>query len=1115
MTEIRRNDIFKLIDLYFNEEFVMYKYLYDGFSQFIDEIIVKELKENQNLISFSEDKVNNIIYKYKFEFDNIKLQAPINEKNNKELYPGVARIDQLTYCAKLLVDVKQVQEIINFNNNTIEKKVIAEEKAVPLCKIPIMLRSKYCATNLYKDKKNTECIFDPGCYFIVKGSEKVVLALERICENKILVYSKKDPSYKKGITYTVTVNSKTPNINSSVQKSVLRIKKDDSIILSTTQFGDIPVGVMFRALGIDTDEKICNLVVHDMNNELMIHLFEKSLMDASEQEITIQDVDKNGAMIEKKVKVTNQETAIKYLVSKLKNTKRYTSNNIFLFNDKKTIHIYNIIANDFLPHMGTVNVDNINFNMDEYAKKFPYKAYFLGLMVNKLLQCMLGKEPDDRDSYLNKRIDFSGILLGQLFRQFYRKMLLDCQRIYKKKNTDNTNPVSIINYIKSITIEQGINNALATGTWGSTKKKGVAQMMQRLTYLFSISYLRRITIAPDISAFNSKVVSIRRANNNQFGYMDISETPDGGSIGLIKHLSLTCSVSLYLDSQYKIINEYLRTVAKEYGISTLLEIHPREINGAVKLFLNGEWLGITKKPYELVEHLREKRFSGYIHKTVSIVLDYFNYEIRIYCDGGRMYRPLMTVKNYELTLTKKMLDSIDIKGTVVDKISLWNNFLLKYKNVIEYIDIEECEFTMIAMFVEDIYKSKKTCNTIIDNPNPVGDPINRYDDTIYKKYTHCELHPMLIFGVINSNIPFSDRNQAPRNYYHYMQKRQGMGIYATNHRYRIDIAYLLHYPQIPLVITRASYYTNYVHMPNGENVIVAIMSYTGMNQEDSLVVNKASLERGMFRASAFKKYMADLHKNTMTAQDDIFIKPDKNLTSGIKDSNYDKLQEDGHVEEGTVIDNGDVIIGKVSPIQQTAHSKKVFVDDSEVYRSNVPAVVDKNYLDLYNNEGYEMRIVKIRAERFVFQGDKLSSQHGQKGTTGVILDAADMPYTEEGIQPDIIINPHCIPSRMTIGQLFECPFSKAGALEGYIMDGTPFSGISIDEVKGILTKHGYKDDCTEYMYCGFTGKKIKSPIFIGPTYYMRLKHMVLDKIHSRARGPSNILTRRSGCLCRF
>ena len=818
-------EIFKLIDLYFNEKFILYNFQWNAYNQFVNDTIRNDIMNIEHIIH--EDQHAGKIYRYKIIFKNVSIKPPVDDNSNDEeiIFPEDCRTRFLTYASKIIADVAQVQEIIDCESSGLDKtddseneqKIIAEEKNVPIAKIPLMVRSEYCATNLKKDRANTECRFDPGCYFIIKGSEKVVIGLERICENKMLCFTKKDPNFPDGLMYTCQVNSRNMNhetidgTSSNIQIVSVRMKKDNSIILNMTQFADIPIFIIFRALGYTSDADIIKLIVNDPTDTDMMNMLKISLNKALAENVR----DENGVAKE----ILNEDTACSYLMSKLKN-KRYSSTNLETNMKQRKLHLMLILTRDFLPHMGIT------------PDKIKHKAHYLGKMVNKLLNTYLGRQDiDDRDSFINKRVDLPGVLMGQLFRQYFKKMLNDCGKYFKKKNNGNhIEPINVIKFIKFTTIEQGLTSALLTGTWGSSKRKGVAQMLQRLTYKQFISYFRRI-MPPPVDATNSKVTSMRHVNNVQYGFVDPVETPDGHKVGLHKHISLMCSVTMNMDiTHINNVRQILKTLTDSKGKTYMIPLMNSDlnINKGVHINLNGEWLGSTNKPFQLIDELKTKRRNGEINIQTSLNFNIRSKSIDIYTDAGRLIRPLLTVKDNKLVLTKQMLESIDEAYMDKTKITRWAEFIRSYPEVIEYVDVEESENLMIAMYPNEIETSKELMSKdIIPSEGGRGNPANRYDK-VYVKYTHCEFHPMMFMGVISSNIPFSEHNQAPRNYFNFAQTRQGMGIYASNHRRRVDLSYLLYHPMRPLVITRSAKYTHELDIPAGENMMVAIACYTGL-----------------------------------------------------------------------------------------------------------------------------------------------------------------------------------------------------------------------------------------------------------------------------------------------
>jgi DNA-directed RNA polymerase II subunit RPB2 len=1076
-----QDDLHKLLDLYFSEKHVMYSYHKNSYNQFINEIVLKELQDNPGLIY--ENITKNFIYKYRFKFSNILLRAPIDEYNSNDepLTPHDARIKFLSYSSKLMADVQQIQETIDIETNEKTEKILFEDKNIVIAKIPIMFRSRYCTTNLKPHIQSKECDYDPGCYFIIKGSEKVIMTQERIIENKILVFKKKDLNFPDNSSYTCQVYCKrSEDLNSNLQIVSIKMKKDNTLMLTMSNLQEIPIFIMFKALGFVSDKSIITNIIYDEMDIDMTNIIKYSLTKYKDE--TFKDI--KGTICY----IRTQEDALKYLITKLKIIgKRFSETNLETREIQKREYLLMILNRDLLPHI---------------KKGLIYKGHYLGLMCNKLLSCYLKRiEIDDRDSMINKRLDTPGILLGQLFRQFYKKMLNDCTKYFRKKNISDTNPINIISQIKYTVIEQGINTGLATGTWGNTKKKGVAQVLQRLTYMQMISALRRV-ITPQADT-SSKIEKMRFVHNTQYGFLDAVETPEHGhNVGTVKHLSNTATITINSSSQPEIISDIIYD-----KIDDLEDIPPIYKKIYTKIFINGEWLGISKDPITLINFLKSKRRNGEIEKTIGLSHNFNTREIRINCDGGRITRPLLCVNNNKLLVTKEIINEIEIDDrTEIKKITKWNDLLLKYPEIIEYIDVEEQESLMISLWVNDLNKNLETMTKMIKNPNMFGDPVNRYNETVYKKYSHCEFHPYTIFGNISSFVPFSEHNQSPRNYYSFSQSRQALGLYCSNYRYRIDLSYLLFHPQKPLVETRGTKYTGLSDLPCGENCIVAILMYTGYNQEDSIVFNQSSIERGLFRACSYRKEDLDITKNQATGQDEIFTKPDRNKVAGMKDGNYDKLNEKGYIPEEMTIKNGDVIIGKVTPIQMTQSSNKIYKDASLIYKSGVDGVIEKIYTNIKNSDGYEMYNARIRQERIPRTGDKFCSRHGQKGTIGKTLRAEDMPFTSQGIQPDLILNPCCIPSRMTVGQFLEALTCKSSALKGNISQVTPFDKIDMDEITRSLKEHGYDEYGNETLYCGFTGKKMESKIFICPTYYLRLKHLVQDKIHARSRGPATLLT---------
>ena len=1078
--DINNDDLSIIKDLLFQNEYSLYDLQYNAFHQFLDVDVIQELK-NKNVFYETKSINGNFIYKYKLKYGDLQIKPPMSN-NNEYMWPNDARKKHLSYVSKIFSKVQQVQEIHNVITGEITEKNIGDAEVYEIAKIPIMVKSRYCTTNLLKGKENQECKYDPGCYFIINGNEKVIIGLEKISNNKILVFKKKDITFPENYTYISQINSKYEGYNENIQILSIKMKKDLSIYVQTMIFNEVPLFIFLRALGFETDKEIFEKIVHNLEDNEMINILKYSV-----NKILFDQTKPKG---DDNIEINTQEDAIRYLISKLRGNIRFNEESEELQYIQKKIRVNQILENDILPHMGS---DILN------------KAHFISLMVNKYLQVYLNRtEIDDRDSYSNKRIDLPGNLMLILFKQYYKKMLNDINKYFKKKNypyPGDDEPINVLNQIKPNVIEQGMKNSLMTGNWGISKKKGVSQVLQRYNFLQTLSFIRRFN-SPSLDASSGKVTNIRHVHPDQYGYVCPVETPDGAKVGLVKNLALTATVTLNNDDQ----NDIIINLIKNY-IIIIKNIKYFEIDNFIKVFINGKWLGITNDYDKILNIINSAKHRNIIDYTITSFLDYKKYELKINSDNGRLIRPLLKVKNNKLYLTKDIINNI--KSTnIKDKIKTWNELLIKDSKIIEYVDVEYSNNCMIAMTLKDLKINSNRKNTLIKNPNPYGDKVNRYNDTVYVNYTHCEIHPSLYLGTTSSNIPFCEHNQGPRNIYNYSQSRQAMGIYATNERHRMDITYRLMHPQVPLVITQSMKYLKTLNMPAGENCIVAICCYGGYNQEDSVVLNGSSLQRGMFRSFVLKKYSAEIQKNPNSAQDDIFMKPDRDSVISMKDNNYDKLNDKGYVPEETAVNNKDVIIGKVSPIKPGNNIGEIYKDESVSYKSGESGIIDKVNYGIINNDGYEMCDIKVRSERIPKIGDKVCSRHGQKGTGGIILDSVDMPFSKEGVQPDIIVNPNALPSRMTIGQLLESLIGKVGIIRGEYVDATPFNEINLDEAFDILEKNGYNKYGYETLYCGMTGKQIKSQIFIGPTYYLRLKHLVQEKIHSRAKGPKTILTRQ-------
>jgi len=1001
-------------------------------------------------------------------FENFHIYRPQIQENNgatKLMFPQEARLRNFTYASAMTIDIN-IKFVVRNGENL--ENIQTFHKTLPqihIGKLPIMLKSNICVLNQYKhvEHGNTgECKFDAGGYFIINGSEKTVLGQERAAENRVYCFNvsknntkytwqaeiKSVPDYKciSPKQINMMVSSKNNGFGFPLMLQLPRVKQP------------IPLFIVFRALGVISDKEICEKIILDIESSK-----HKEMMQCLQASI----IEANGYI--------SQEECIRHITSYV----MYTPINMDKETGIKKKHDFtlDILSNDLFPHCSTAE----------------QKVYFLGYMTNKLLQasCNWTKQ-DDRDSYLNKRVDLTGVLLNNLFRNYFNKLVKDMEKqIIKEINTGSwkstddyqniINQTNIYKIIKSTTIENGIKRALSTGDFGikhiNSNKVGVAQVLNRLTYVSSLSHARRVSTPTDKSG---KLIPPRKLHNTSWGFLCPAETPEGQSVGIVKNLSYMTHITIHSNSTP--IHEYVSP-----HIIDIRSLAPVDMYDKTKVFINGAWIGITESPLELYNALKDKKYQGIINIYTSIVFDYKMNEIRVCNDSGRLTRPVLRVKDKNVLLTQSVIDKLN-KNELT-----WDDLLTNCRvdnAILEYIDPEEQAWSMIAM-----------------KPNEL---IIKKDADRIQKYTHCEIHPSTIFGVLASCIPFPEHNQSPRNTYQCAQAKQAMGMYVTNFDTRMDkTAYVLNTPARPFVDTRIMDMIQINKIPSGFNAIVAIMTHTGYNQEDSLLFNKGSIDRGLFQATVYHTEK-DEDKQKINGDEEIRCKPDPTKTKGMKFANYNKVNGRGVIPENVLVENRDIIISKVTPIKENRndHTKVIkYEDQSRVYRTDEETYVDKNYIDR-NGDGYNFAKIRLRAVRKPVIGDKFSSRSGQKGTLGNLIPEQDMPFTRSGLKPDLILNPHAIPSRMTIAQLKETILGKTLVELGLFGDGTSFGELDVKSICKKLQEVGYESNGNEIMYDALTGEQMECTVFMGPVFYQRLKHMVADKQHSRSIGPMVNLTRQ-------
>ena len=953
---------------------------------------------------------------YYVRINKIEMDPPnIREADGSlnEIYPSEARIRNLTYTAPLYLEMTPIR--IDDAGNEIPR----ETSRVFVGRMPIMLKSKVCPLSRMTDEeliKAGEDPNDPGGYFVINGSERVLVTQEDLAPNRILIETKKSGS----TTSMAKVFSTAHGVRAPV---TMERSKDGSLNVSFPSVPrKIPFAILMKALGLASDKAIVEAVSDDSE-------VRKALIPSLEEAEEVTDEDMSLDFIGKRVAVGQ---TMDYRIKRARE----------------------ILNRYLLRHIGTKEENRIG------------KAFFLGQMAQRLLELELGKRKvDDKDHYSNKRLKLSGESLISLFRVAFMSLCRDIKYQLERTAVRGRTP-NIKTAVRADVITERLRHALATGNWVGGKA-GVSQLLDRTNYISTLSHLRRV-VSP--LSRNQPHFEARDLHPTHFGKICPSETPEGPNCGLVKNLAMDAYISVGITE--KGVEEFL------YSLD-LNELKKMQSTDTCKVFLNGRLLGSHPDPKKFVNDIKKARRKDIISSEVNVNYYPDIQEIQVNCDHGRVRRPLIVLDKGRIKLEKKHVEKITSGA--------WNWNDLIRKGIVEYIDAEEEESSYIAM-----------------------EPENLEHDTTY---SHLEIAPSAILGICASLIPFAEHNQSPRNTYEAAMAKQALGMYAANYRLRVDTrSHILFYPQKPLVKTHGMDIVNFEKRPAGQNMVIALLSYEGYNMEDAIIFNKHSIERGLARSAFFRRYEAE-ERRYPAGQEDRFERMSKDVRGFRPPEAYVHLSADGIVEPESHIKGDEVIIGRTSPPRFLEEYSEFEVrapirhETSISMRHSEEGFVDTVYLT-ETSDGNRLVKVKMRDMRIPELGDKFSSRHGQKGVIGLIAPPEDLPFTSEGIVPDIIVNCHAIPSRMTIGQILETMAAVLGTKQGKVIDATPFEGISSDDLVKHMKDLGLNYYGKEAMYNGLTGKKYEVDIFMGLAYYQKLHHLVKDKTHARSRGPVQILTRQ-------
>ncbi|KAF0991447.1 hypothetical protein HZS_6138, partial [Henneguya salminicola] len=950
------------------------------------------------------------------------------------------RLRDLTYSAPIHVDIEYIR-----NNSLIERKNIF------IGKIPIMLKCSHCVLyqkNDHELKNVTECPLDPGGYFIVKGVERVLLVQEQMMNNRIFLDQESDGSFR---SYVV---SSTYYIKS---RTVVYMKGDKFVMKHSSFSEDIPVMVIFKAMGLQTDQEVAQLIGTEDD---VLTMFTYSIENCH------------------LLSIHTSEQALNYISTRIrqKNTGKKYDNLVYE-------------ARELLNRMILAHVPVINYN-------FRAKGFFLALMIRRVILGNLGHiKADDRDYYGNKRLELAGsvlyllvfclkICLNASFLRFVSYLFQKLKKVAEKFiHLPKADKFDAISHLRPDIITQGLTTAIGTvlfcqlfqGNWTIRRfnmhRVGVTQVLSRLSYISCLGMMTRIN---SLFEKTRKVSGPRSLQPSQWGMICPSDTPEGEGCGLVKNFALLSHVTSETDENP------IRTLLYNFGVEGIYTISGEEAYHKMPytVFLNGQLLGVSHDHNHLVKTMREHRRKGLISPFISISTHQQLQYILVATDGGRMCRPCIIVKNAIPTVTDKHLDILS-RG-VIDFEYFTNNGL------VEYLDVNEENDALIAISEEDL--SPQT--------------------------THIEMAAFSILGICAGLIPFPHHNQSPRNTYQCAMGKQAMGSIAFNQHKRMDnLMYLLAYPQAPLVKTKTLDLIDFDKLPAGQNATVAVMSYSGYDIEDALILNKASLDRGFARCLVYKRFQVSL-KNYANQAYDRIQGPSMDAKSKEVIWRHKALDRDGICCPGVKVESKQILVNKSVPINATSFNvgtkETITVEHKDsplCYKAPIPAYVDKVLLTS-NQEDPCLIKVLMRQTRRPELGDKFSSRHGQKGVIGMIFNQEDMPFNEEGICPDIIMNPHGFPSRMTVGKLVELLSGKNGLIKGEFKYGTAFEDPKVEELCRTLEAHGFSSHGKDILISGTTGEIIPVYIYMGPIYYQKLKHMVVDKMHARSRGPRAVLTRQ-------
>lgn len=1023
------------------------KHQIDSFNHFVNVLLPYIISEMTDM-KIKEGDEEHVIW-----MCNVSVRRPSMQDSDgveRDMHPHMARLRGATYASTVMVDI--VHDIFTADGKHEERRLFRE---TCLCRLPIMLGSTCCHTQHCHN--GLECRLDQGGYFIVSGCEKVLVAQEKLHHNFPYVFKGKNNAGKYELTCEIrSCHEKKLRSTSSLYLYVTATKKGATPeLVASLPFVTVNLSMMalLRLLGVGTRDEALSIILGTSDaphSGLLASILDNDLTADMSLDDLYEHIGKEG---------TREGTP-----------------------ERRRRYLEHIVNSEVLPHMGLTHTTEV----------LRGKALYLGFALRKLMRVYAGDLlPDDRDHMSSKRVDCGGTQFALLFRQLVRGTHKSfCGQIMRAAEAKKLRFTNVGSLWADKKITQGFRFALATGTWGvvsgraapattkgpaatMSQQNGVTQQLGRVTIPATLSLLRKVATPIARETKNPKP---RQLHASTWGVICPMDTPEGAACGLTKSLAMLAHVRVASFS-VTVLDVLDTLIDKGDGsICRALESTAATRSEGVPVMVNGVLCAYTRdreRALSLAAHLRELRKKQAIPFDTTLALSTDGFIIDT--DGGCLMRPLFVVEN--MHRLGETLRNNGSPASLVDE--------LLRAGVIEYIDKQEEEGLRVAV-------------------SPLREPPEGWSE-----FTHAEIDPSMLTGLCGGLIPFPEFNQSPRNTYQCAMAKQALGVHCLNWPIRMDtVAHTLLCPQRPLVATRLDGIVGASDAPAGINAIVAIMSYTGQNQEDSVILNQSAIERGLFRSVKLQLYRDEERQNGGSDAERFEHAKKGNDVVGTRDANYDLLGDDGIAEVGSCVRSGDVIISKTVTTTELGEGarKSVRRDKSTVYRGETGAV--DAVLHVVQIDGTRQVRVRVRLTRIPSIGDKFSSRMGQKGVVGLTLPQDQMPFTSDGIVPDIIVNPHAIPSRMTIGQLAESLLSILCTLTGERGDGTAFRDVQIKDIGDELERLGYDRHGRRRLYNGFSGEEFDADVFLTPTYYQRLRHMASDKDHARSRGPIHMLSRQ-------